>query len=1260
MSQNKTEEVIVPNWLRYLNLQQLTGTLANFNIEKILRHKYSYVTAPVLTTGGQITAFLDSDYFQPRPFDAKPSPAPYKVTLKTPSKGGHYSSLSIDADCTSGEKPYSGPAQALLIDIATYPALREALINQKETQALLEELPAIREQTYRDYVAHHALSLWAPKEQLKLAPSPEYALSIYDTASSRFNHYNALIQFSNSPHIEIRPRLPGKKPILAENDIKDMRFPPTDGQLLRSCRAMQSRKGFFVEGSTAAQVLHLLEENRIVKLEEDKKPISFAKTPVFLKMVPTRLPRKIIGKRNTHRVPPERHHHSLEEDKPQTTDPTLETIVNALEAHWYTRDGTLEISSADAVLVAGLYSYLWVERQQTFYPVSPLVDMEAAWRLCIVPSIHLVEGHAPLLYRELRHQLQGTMIALPPPVEIGLSPAETPQFKLRIVGEPLQIELYLEAHYSFGIFSLFPGPSLGEFAGTRDVDLEDAAIEQIMRLNFQANAHKNGFLSGSEEQAACFWLEGIELLKQAEPKMALMIPAKLQKTRVRKKLKARLRVSLVSGWFDTEVQLSADDFDDINLAQLQTAIENKKRWVTLNDGSLAELTDELRDLLQEGLDVLSPAGKGRLAVYQLGRLNNWKLSPEVSVEVDQEIEDMQTRSALFTHLAKTGEATVPVNPELPDKLNAKLRPYQLQGIAWLQFIHELSAGGILADDMGLGKTIMALTLLSWRKEKDGSMPNLIVCPTSVMMNWVKETARFTPNLKTALLTGEERESLRACLKTDKEGQSQFQKTRFNRSTLRDVDIMVTSYGLLRRDVEMLAQLPCRYIILDEAQNIKNYDTATAKAARRLQGESRLALSGTPVENRLVELYSLMDFCNPGMLGSKKHFSRRFEAPILSDSRGPAAHRLRETIRPFVLRRTKRQVLQDLPPKQEIEHLCVLGMEQKQRYDALAMIVRGEIAPLIENAQGLGKNQIKLLTALLRLRQMACDPRLIDRSLPATQSVKRNEFLQLVRELVSEGRRVLVFSQFVELLRLWQRDLDREGIAYEYLDGSTKNREDVIDRFQNGDAPLFLISLKAGGTGLNLTAADTVIHCDPWWNPAVEDQATDRAHRIGQTKPVTVYRLVAAGTVEEKIIQLKARKRELAEAVLTDDSAALRGLTLEDVQLLLEDVAATEFEEPDEEESEARDGTQPEEPPPLPPSTPTATSILDKTTGEALVELGKMMQAWLEKEEKKQKHLATALNISSYSVGQLLRGKKKSMPTLEYQRVKALLESFATQ
>jgi SNF2 family DNA or RNA helicase len=1254
---NQTTQPSIPTWLRYLDLQQLTDS-GSFDIEKILRHKYKYTEVPVLEPRERVVATLNSDcYIPPHKKGSEPSAGPFTVTLRTPSRGS-YSSIGIDANCTSGEKPYSEPAVSLLIDLAIYPALREAVMNGEAVEPLLETLPAVREQAYRDYQAHQALQFWAPKEQLQVAPSPTYALSIYDTVSPYRNRYY-MPYFNNNPHVEVRPRLPGKRAILSDNDTKDMRFPPADGQILRYCRPMyQNRKGFIVEGSTVALVLHLLQD-REVKLEGEDVPVIFAKSPVFLKMVVTRLPRKQIGKRNTLKDPPDRYHPSvIDEEEPEPEDPTLDVTVNALEARWYTRDGEFDISSADAVLIAGLYSYLWVPEQHTVYPISHLVDTEAAWRLFLVPSINLVEGHGPMLYRAFRHQLQGTLIALPPPVEIGLSPAEMPEFKLRIDGEPLAVQLHLEAHYTFGILPLFPGPSLEEFVGTRDVELEDAALEQMTRLNFRENAQNQCFMSGNEEQAAWFWLEGIELLKQAEPKITLMMPAKLQSTKVRKKLKARLKVSLVSGWFDTEVQINAEELD-INLAQLQEAVEHKKRWVTLNDGSLAELTEELRDLLQDGLDVLSESGKARLAVYQLGRLNNWMQSSEVAVEVDEQIEEMQTRSALFSRLAKTGEAAVPVEPELPQKLNAELRPYQSQGIAWLQFLHELSAGGVLADDMGLGKTLMTLTLLSWRKEQDGGMPNLIVCPTSVTTNWLKETARFTPTLKTALLTGKERETLRSCIKTNKAGKSQLVKKHFNASTLRDVDIMVTSYGLLRRDVDMLELLPCRYIVLDEAQNIKNYDTATAKAARRLQGEGRLALSGTPVENRLVELYSLMDFCNPGMLGSKKLFSRRFEYPILSDSRGPAARLLRATIRPFVLRRTKRQVLKELPPKQEIEHLCVLGVEQQQRYDALAGIVRGDIAHLIKTAQGLAKNQIKLLTALLRLRQMACDPRLVDRTVPAAQSVKRNEFLQLVRELVSEGRRALVFSQFVELLHLWQRDLERDGIAYEYLDGSTKNREDVIDRFQNGDAPLFLISLKAGGTGLNLTAADTVIHCDPWWNPAVEDQATDRAHRIGQTKPVTVYRLVAAGTVEEKIIQLKARKKELANAVITDDSAALRGLKVEDVQLLLGDVSATQFEESDEEEDSDSAAQPEEELLPLPPTTTTAASasILDKTTGEELQELGRMMQAWLVREEKKQKHLAKALGISSYTIGQLLRGKKKSMPTLEYQRAKALLESF---
>ena len=369
---------------------------------------------------------------------------------------------------------------------------------------------------------------------------------------------------------------------------------------------------------------------------------------------------------------------------------------------------------------------------------------------------------------------------------------------------------------------------------------------------------------------------------------------------------------------------------------------------------------------------------------------------------------------------------------------------------------------------------------------------------------------------------------------------------------------VAAYAVLRRDIDRLASTRFRCVVLDEAQNVKSSVTATARAAQRLSSGMRLALTGTPVENRLGELRSIMSFVNPGMLGTSADFEERFEKPIGNAPRGVAAEQLRALVRPFVLRRTKAEVLLDLPPKTEVVRTCVLGLRQKRLYDALAITLRESVKEDIEK-RGAGQSRMSVLTAILRLRQMACDPRLIEPSVPASESAKRGELLELVRELVAEGRRALVFSQFVQLFALWREDLDREKIAYEYLDGSSVDREAIVGRFQNGDAPLFLISLKAGGAGLNLTAADTVIHCDPWWNPAVEDQATDRAHRMGQARAVTVVRLVAGGTIEEKIGLLKEKKRELASAVIANANAeegadapppGLHALTEADVDLLL--------------------------------------------------------------------------------------------------------------
>jgi SNF2 family DNA or RNA helicase len=339
------------------------------------------------------------------------------------------------------------------------------------------------------------------------------------------------------------------------------------------------------------------------------------------------------------------------------------------------------------------------------------------------------------------------------------------------------------------------------------------------------------------------------------------------------------------------------------------------------------------------------------------------------------------------------------------------------------------------------------------------------------------------------------------------------------------------------------------VVLDEAQNIKNPSSETARSARKLDADMRLALTGTPVENRLAELWSLMTFVNPGLLGTLTSFDAHYERPIAMRPDGAVAAELRSLVGPFILRRTKRDVLRELPPKTEVERVCILGMQQRRAYDGLALAVRESVRTNMDR-RGDARVQLSVLTAILRLRQMACDPRLVDPTAPPEHSVKRAAFLDLVRELVAEDRRALVFSQFVELLQLWRKDLDELKIAYEWLDGSTLDRDAAVDRFQNGTAPLFLISLKAGGAGLNLTAADTVIHCDPWWNPAVEDQATDRTHRIGQTRPVTVLRLVAQGTIEHKVGLLKRSKQELASAILTGDAQPLNDV---DLDLLLSDV-----------------------------------------------------------------------------------------------------------
>lgn len=468
----------------------------------------------------------------------------------------------------------------------------------------------------------------------------------------------------------------------------------------------------------------------------------------------------------------------------------------------------------------------------------------------------------------------------------------------------------------------------------------------------------------------------------------------------------------------------------------------------------------------------------------------------------------------------------------PDGLQADLREYQMQGYNWLHFLREYNLSGILADDMGLGKTIQTLSYLLSLKERGLlKKPALIVMPTSLVGNWQTESARFTPELKTLTLHGKSRASSFAAVKK--------------------VDLVFTTYPLLPRDGEKLKEIEWSVVALDEAQAIKNPSAKMTQAACALQAKQRLCLTGTPVENHLGEAWSLFTFLMPGLLGDNKKFTRTYRTPIEKEGDGERKVLLSRRLRPFVLRRLKNEVEKELPPKTEIIRRVTLADEQRDLYEAVRHVMNERVREEIDD-KGFGRSQIVILDALLKLRQTCCDPRLVklEAARKVQESAKLEELMGMLPMLIEEGRKILLFSQFTSMLDLIVPELKKLGIPFVELRGTTKDRATPIRQFQNGEVPLFLISLKAGGTGLNLTAADTVIHYDPWWNPSVENQATDRAHRIGQTKPVFVYKLIAEGTVEERILELQSKKAGLASALFGDKPDAAAALTHEDLQWLM--------------------------------------------------------------------------------------------------------------
>ncbi|MBT5062434.1 MAG: DEAD/DEAH box helicase [Verrucomicrobia bacterium] len=470
-------------------------------------------------------------------------------------------------------------------------------------------------------------------------------------------------------------------------------------------------------------------------------------------------------------------------------------------------------------------------------------------------------------------------------------------------------------------------------------------------------------------------------------------------------------------------------------------------------------------------------------------------------------------------------------PELADKM----RPYQWHGVAWMQDLFQRKFAGILADEMGLGKTLQILTWINWRKKQGTTMPPvLVICPSSLVFNWMEEATRWTPGLRTLPLEGSHRAK-------------HFKEIGSN-------DLVITSYALIRRDADQYRQHVFEAVILDEAQHIKNRATQNAQSVKSIKANHRLVLTGTPMENSVMDLWSIFDFLMPGYLGSARDFKDRYETPITQQNTVPVLDRLKRRIGPFLLRRTKTEVRPDLPERIEQVTYCDLSKEQRSIYQQVMESGRAKLLEIAGQKQASGKARMMVLSSILRMRQICCDARLLDieKDKLKEPSSKLDLFTELLDEALDGGHRILVFSQFVKMLSILRETLEAREVDYCYLDGGTTQRGKVVQRFQNSQIPVFLISLKAGGTGLNLTGADTVVHFDPWWNPAIEAQATARAHRIGQTQTVTSYKLVARDTIEEKILALQQRKQTQLSAMLESGKIdGMDGLSWDEIESLLE-------------------------------------------------------------------------------------------------------------
>ena len=595
---------------------------------------------------------------------------------------------------------------------------------------------------------------------------------------------------------------------------------------------------------------------------------------------------------------------------------------------------------------------------------------------------------------------------------------------------------------------------------------------------------------------------------------------------VRKSPKLKVGVSVESEIMNLSV--SSDDLNQEELLQLLQNYRMKKKYYRLKNGDFVAVNDADLDMLAQMMETMqiSPKefvkGNMKLPAYRALYLNKM---------LEQGENVYLNRDKHFKNLVKEFKTVDDSDFEVPESLSSVMRNYQIKGFKWLKTLEHYRFGGILADDMGLGKTLQMISVLLAAKEAGRKGTALIVSPASLVFNWGQEFAKFAPELKVRLVAGNAQERAKII------------------QTYEDYDVLVTSYDLLKRDVAEYEGTTFSYQILDEAQYIKNHSTAAAKAVKVIKSARRFALTGTPIENRLSELWSIFDYLMPGFLYSYEVFRREMETPIVKHKDENASERLRKMVSPFILRRLKGDVLKDLPDKIEEIRYAKLETEQQKLYDAQVLHMREVIAN--QDAEDFQKNKLQILAELTKIRQICCDPELLFEKYKGG-SAKRQACVELIQSAIEGEHKLLVFSQFTSMLELLEQDLKKENISYYKITGSTpkEKRVEMVSAFNKENTPVFLISLKAGGTGLNLTGADVVIHYDPWWNQAAQNQATDRAHRIGQTKVVSVYKLIAMNSIEEKIVKMQERKKDLADTILSGETGGIGQMSKDEILALL--------------------------------------------------------------------------------------------------------------